>query len=279
MKFFFCRQLHTPTNFLLLSLAVSDLLVGLLLMPVEIFYIESCWFLGDIICTLYYTVDYIITSASVANMVFISLDRYTAICDPLRYHSKVRKSTAQMCVCLCWICSVLYRVLLLHDHLENPGMSVSCFGECVVVINHIAGVIDMFFTFIIPIAVIIVLYFRIFVVALSQARMLRFHVAAAVTQRSGPGAVRKSEMKAARTLGIVVVVFLLCFCPYYFPTLEGEDTSVDASSVAFEIWLTHFNSCLNPVVYAFFCPWFRKSVKLILTLQILRPGSRDAKVL
>ncbi|KAM6934105.1 trace amine-associated receptor 8a-like [Xenentodon cancila] len=273
------RQLHTPTNLLLLSLAVSDLLVGLLLMPVEIIYIVFCWFLGDVMCTLYYIVDYVITSASVANMVLISLDRYIAICDPLRYQSKVTASTAQICVCLCWIGSVVYRLLLLYDHLEKPGMSNSCYGECVVVINRIAGVTDMVFTFIIPITIITVLYFRIFVVALSQARMLRSHAGAAIGQCSGPVTVRKSEMKAASTLGIVVVAFLICFCPYYFPTLEGEDTLVDASSVAFEIWLAHFNSCLNPVVYAFFCPWFRKSIKLILTLQILKPGSRDAKML
>ncbi|XP_017296022.1 trace amine-associated receptor 13c-like [Kryptolebias marmoratus] len=272
------RQLHTPTNLFLLSLAVSDLLVGLLLMPVEIIYIEVCWFLGDILCTLYYILDYIITSASVANMVLISLDRYLAICDPLHYATKVNKSRAQVCVSLCWICSVLYRLFLLHDHLKNPGRSNTCFGECVVIISNIAGVIDMIFTFIIPITVIIVLYFRVFLVALSQARMLRTQITAA-TAKPGSVTVKRNEMKAARTLGIVVVVFLFCFCPYFFPTLEGEDTSVNASSAAFEIWLAHFNSCLNPVIYAFFYPWFRKSIRLILTLQILRPGSRDTKIL
>ncbi|XP_028249543.1 trace amine-associated receptor 13c-like [Parambassis ranga] len=270
------RQLHTPTNLLLLSLAVSDLLVGFLLMPVEIFYIKACWFLGDTVCTLYYIVDYVITSASVATMVLISLDRYIAICYPLHYPSKVTKRTVQVYVCLCWLCSVIYRIVLLHDHLKNPGRSISCFGECVVVISNIAGIIDMVFTFIIPITVIIVLYLRVFVVALTQARALRSQIAA---QHSGGVTVKKREMKAARTLGIVVVVFLICFCPYFFPSLSGEDTSVDASSVAVEIWLTHFNSCLNPLIYVFFYPWFRKSMKLILTMQILKPGSRDFKIL
>ncbi|XP_026151763.1 trace amine-associated receptor 8a-like [Mastacembelus armatus] len=273
------RQLHTPTNLLLLSLAVSDLFVGFLLMPVETIYTEACWFLGDILCTVYYVIDYTITSASVANMVFISVDRYIAICDPLHYPTTVTKRRAQICVCLCWVCSVFYRLLILNDHLEHPGMSNTCFGECVVVINHNAGVVDLVFTFIIPIAIIITLYMRVFVVAVSQARAMRSHVAAVKKQHSGTSTVKKAEMKAARTLGIVVVVFLICFCPYYYPTLTGEDTSVDAASVAFEIWLAHFNSCLNPVIYAFFYPWFRKSVKLILTLQILKPGSCNSKIL
>ncbi|XP_074514050.1 trace amine-associated receptor 13c-like [Sebastes fasciatus] len=273
------RQLHTPTNLLLLSLAVSDLLVGFLLMPVEIIYIEACWFLGDILCTLYYVVDYIITSASVANMVLISIDRYIAICDPMHYPTKITNRRAQISVCLCWIWSVFYRIVLLHDHLEQPGRSNSCFGECVVVINYIAGMVDLVFTFIIPIAVIIVLYLRVFLVAVSQARAMRSHIAAPTAQRVGNVTMRKKEMKAARTLGIVIVVFLICFCPYYYPTLAGEDTSVDASSAAFEIWLAHFNSCLNPVIYAFCYPWFRKSIKHILTLKILKPGSCDAKIL
>ncbi|XP_029968015.1 trace amine-associated receptor 13c-like [Salarias fasciatus] len=276
------RQLHTPTNLLLLSLAVSDLLVGLVLMPVEILYIEACWFLGDAVCTLYYVADYVITSASVANMVLISMDRYVAICDPLRYPARVTKRAARTGACLGWLGSLLYRVVLLNRHLRSPGMSNSCLGECVVVISHLAGVVDLVFSFIIPIAVIIFLYLRVFMVAVTQARALRSHIAAVAAQRSGGAAAAstmKQEMKAAGTLGLVVAVFLFCFCPYYAPTLAGQETLVDASAADFEIWLAHFNSCLNPIIYAFFYPWFRKCIKHIVTLQVLKPGSRDMKIL
>lgn len=273
------RQLHTPTNILLLSLAASDILVGLLLMPVEIIYIDTCWFLGDIVCTSYYVVDYVITSASVANMLLISADRYIAICNPLHYHTKVTKRRTKLCVSLCWVCSFFFRILLLNDHLKNPGKSNSCLGECVVVIDHFAGVIDLVFTFIFPIGIIIFLYLRVFLAAVSQARALRFNIVAVTGQHSMRAIAKKSEMKAARTLGLVILVFLFSFCPYYYPTLAGEDTSIDASSAAFEIWLAHCNSCLNPIIYAFFYPWFRKSIKLILSLQILKPGSCDIKIL
>ncbi|XP_020775896.2 trace amine-associated receptor 13c-like [Boleophthalmus pectinirostris] len=272
------RQLHTRTNLLLLSLAVSDLLVGLILMPVEIIYIESCWNLGDMVCSTYYLIEYIIKSVSVANMVLISFDRYIAICYPLNYYTEVTTEKTKLCVLLCWSLSILYRIVVMHDPLEHPGMSNSCAGECVVIINNISGAIDLVCTFIIPILIIIILYLRVFVVAVSQARALRSHISSVTMPQLGNVTAKMKELKAARTLGIVVVVFLCCFCPYYVPSLVGKDTAVDASSVDVEIWLVHFSSCLNPVIYAFFYPWFRKSIKLILTMQILKPGSRDWKV-
>uniref|UniRef100_A0A3B4YTY5 G-protein coupled receptors family 1 profile domain-containing protein n=1 Tax=Seriola lalandi dorsalis TaxID=1841481 RepID=A0A3B4YTY5_SERLL len=128
------RQLHSPTNLLILSLAVSDLLVGLLLMPVEIFFTEACWFLGELMCALYYVAVFTITSSSVGNMVLISIDRYLAICDPLRYTTRVTLGRTRICVCLCWICSVLYNSLILKDFLRQPFSQNSCYGECILVL-------------------------------------------------------------------------------------------------------------------------------------------------
>uniref|UniRef100_A0A667X227 G-protein coupled receptors family 1 profile domain-containing protein n=1 Tax=Myripristis murdjan TaxID=586833 RepID=A0A667X227_9TELE len=269
------RQLHTTTNLLLLSLAVSDLLVGLLMMPVELLHTESCWFLGDFMCGLFTCASFIVTSASVGNMVLISVDRYVAICDPLCYPTKVTLRRVQICVCLCWTCSVLYNCLILQDFLRQTNRYNSCYGECVVVISYIAGAVDLVLTFFSPITVIIVLYMRVFVVAVSQARAMRSHIVSVTLQPSGTGTAKKSELKAARTLGVVVVVFLVCFCPYYYPSLAGPDSENSAWHLIFGICLLYFNSCLNPVIYAFFYPWFRKSIKLIVTLQILEPQNKN----
>uniref|UniRef100_UPI0037E9861C trace amine-associated receptor 8a-like n=1 Tax=Semicossyphus pulcher TaxID=241346 RepID=UPI0037E9861C len=272
------KKLHTPTNLLLLSLAVSDFFLGLL-MFFQIILIEGCWFLGDLMCNLYYILDFIITSSSVGNMVLISVDRYVAICDPLHYSTKVTARRVTICTCLCWLCSVLYNSLIMKDNLKQPGRFNSCSGECVVVIDYVAGLVDFLLTFIGPVTVIIVLYMRVFVVAVSQARVMRSHVAATSLQSSSKTTAKKSEMKAARALGVVVVVFLLCLCPYFCITLTGQDTLLKASSAAFVMCLFYFNSCLNPLIYAFFYPWFKKSVKLIVTLQILKPGSCETNIL
>ncbi|XP_068602373.1 trace amine-associated receptor 13c-like [Brachionichthys hirsutus] len=272
------KQLHTPTNFLLLSLAVSDFFVGLLMMPIQILLTRSCWFLGTVSCGMFQYFSFILTSASVGNMVLISVDRYLAICDPFCYSSKVTVKRVQLCVGLCWACSVFYNGVILMDFLKQPDGYNSCQGECVVGISFINGAVDVLLTFAGPITVIVVLYMRVFVVAVSQARAMRSHVTTVNQQRSVCVS-KKSERKAARTLGIVVLVFLMCFCPYFSPSFAGQDYLSSEEFSVFTLWLLYCNSSLNPIVYAFFYPWFRKSMKLIVKLQILQPNSCDSSIL
>nr|XP_020476159.1 trace amine-associated receptor 13c-like [Monopterus albus] len=243
-----CRQLHSPTNLLLLSLAVSDFIMGFLVMPVEILMMWTCWVLGDLLCALYYFLPVTLLNSSVGNMVLISVDRYVAI-----------------------------SFLLLHNNLEPPGRYNSCHGECIM--NIIAADMDLVVSFIIPIIVILGLYMRVFVVAVSQARAMRSHVAAVKLQPSGTVMTMKSELKAAGTLGVVIIVFLLCYCPFYGLCLTGSNILIGSVLESYMSFLKFCNSGLDPLIYALFYPWFRKAVKHIFTLQILQPGSRDTNML
>ncbi|KAK2840205.1 hypothetical protein Q5P01_013945 [Channa striata] len=226
------RQLHTPSNLLILSLSVSDFLSGLV-SPVEAQRQTTCWFVGDLLCSLHVYVASISLSASVGVMVLISVDRYMAICDPLHYPTRVTVTRVKIIV---------------------------------------------FFTFFIPITVIIILYMRVFVTAVSQARAMRSHVAAVSLQCSGTVTTKKSELKAARTLGVVVLVFLMCFCPYFCLSLIQLDP-LSGLPAASGVFLLFMGPCLNPVIYALFYPWFRKALRLIFSLQILQPGSRETNML
>ncbi|XP_053179035.1 trace amine-associated receptor 13c-like [Scomber japonicus] len=269
------RQLHTTTNVFLLSLAVSDLLVGGAVMPATVVQL-SCWFPGKITCALLFLLSFILTSSSVGSMVLISVDRYVAICVPLHYSSLITTNRAKICVSLCWICSVNFNLVILKDHLFQIDMFNPCPQECTVFIGYISGVVDFIVTFLGPVTVIIVLYMRVFVVAVSQARVMRSQTVA-VKSRTQTIVVKKSEMRAARTLGIVLLVFIVCLCPYYSPYLAGEDMTNDGSSAV--NWLFSCNSTLNPLIYAFFYPWFRRAIKIIVSLQIMQPGSCDFKIL
>ena len=145
------------------------------------------------------------------------------------------------------------------------------------VISHAAGTVDLFVSFVTPCTVMVALYLRVFATAVSQVRASRVRI---TSNAQVPGhLVKASEKKAAKALGIVIAVFLLCFCPYYYPAIAGEDTSTSSSYYALLSWIMLVNSCMNPLIYAMFYPWFRKAVKLIITFRILQPHTRELNIL
>ncbi|CAF96106.1 unnamed protein product, partial [Tetraodon nigroviridis] len=255
-------HLQTTTNLILLSMAVSDLLVGLAVMPLIIVTLDSCQGTSTFECYLYQLLGLILTSASVGNMVLISVDRYVAICYPLRY-SSIKPNRVKLCVSLCWICSVIYSFILMKDSLSLIDFSVTCYKKCILFINFILVIVDVVITFYVPLTVIIVLYSRVFVVAVTQARAMRAQVS---TISSQSVSAMKSEMRAARTLGIIVLFFLMSFLPYYISYLTGHST--DTESVANQLILFCCNSTINPIIYAFFYPWFRNNVKVIISGKV-----------
>ncbi len=103
------KQLHTPTNVLILSLAVADLIAGLILMPVQgMKLIEPCWYFGEIFCSIFPLILYVVVTASLGNLIIISVDRYIAVNDPLRYPLKVSINRVVVSIVVNWLFSFVY---------------------------------------------------------------------------------------------------------------------------------------------------------------------------
>ena len=85
------RTLHSVTNYMILSLAVADTIVGLVVMPLSatLISMDQKWPFGLDWCDLWHSIDVLASTASILNLCVISIDRYTAITDPIHYSSKM----------------------------------------------------------------------------------------------------------------------------------------------------------------------------------------------
>ncbi|XP_036815308.1 trace amine-associated receptor 13c-like [Oncorhynchus mykiss] len=258
------KQLHTTTNLLILSLAVSDLLVGLIVIPVlTVAIMESCWGFGKYFCAFQFYITFLCTSLSLGNLVLISIDRYVAVCDPLLYHSKITTTRMMCCISITWCCCIIYDAVIIKK-VVNVQVLSRCLTECFIFEGITwVNITDLVITMVVPCSIIITLYMKIFVVARSQARKVFSKEAASV---SGVKTVQanKSERKAANTLSIVVVNYLICWIPSLF--IFSFSVLFDNFSSFFIIFLPLVNSLINPIIYAFFYPWFKVTVKRILNL-------------
>ena len=122
----------------------------------------------------------------------------------------------------------------------------------------------------------ITVYSKIFLIAKQQAQNIeKMSKQTARASDSYKDRVAKRERKAAKTLGIAVAAFLLSWLPYFI------DSFIDAFlGYVYEIlvWIVYYNSAMNPLIYAFFYPWFRKAIKLILSGEILKGHSSTANL-
>ncbi|XP_056323215.1 trace amine-associated receptor 13c-like [Danio aesculapii] len=265
------KKLHTPTNMIILSLSVTDLFIGLV-MPIEaIRLIEKCWYFGDTFCGLYLFFVTLLLAASLSNLILIAVDRYVAVCHPLLYPQKITITKTLMSICLSWVCFSAYFTALVNFNNRDSDTSHrtdACYGECLAMMSFNWIVADLFVSFIFPCTLIIMLYLRIFYVVHQQVKVINSLMKGGKCVTEG-SVKRKSESKAALTLGIIVSIYLLCYIPYYICSL----TVNVSTAINVLIWAVHTNSGLNPLVYALFYPWFKKTAKLILTLRIFQQES------
>ncbi|KHJ99948.1 7 transmembrane receptor [Oesophagostomum dentatum] len=109
------RKLQQPANFLIVSLAIADFFVGMLVMPLALVdLLFPQWPLGRSMCKLWTTADLTLCTASIVSLCAISVDRYLVITRPLRYSAM--RTTARMLVYIA-IVWVIAAVVSLSSHI------------------------------------------------------------------------------------------------------------------------------------------------------------------
>ncbi|KAK9956854.1 hypothetical protein ABG768_014561 [Culter alburnus] len=276
------KHLQSPTHLIVRSLAASDCLLGSLVMPYSMVRsVEGCWYLGDFVCKVHSSLDTTFCISSILHLSLIAIDRYWAICDPLRYKMRVTNNTVTVFTTFTWLFAFVYSFYVVFSGVNTIGlesfiMQVYCVGSCVLFFNKQWGLICPIVTFFLPGTIMTSLYMKIFHVARKHAKVMSERVTAGGLKSQSSA---HREGKAAKILAIVIGVFLFCWLPFFIVNALNPFFNFFTPADIFDavIWFAYFNSTCNPLIYGFLYPCFQNAFKILISTYIC--GIKDSNTL
>ncbi|CAN7938777.1 unnamed protein product [Ixodes hexagonus] len=165
------RNLRTVSNYLVLSLAVADLMVACLVMPLGAVYeVTQEWVLAPELCDVWTCCDVLCCTASILHLLAIAVDRYWAVtCVDYMRQRDVRKVGSM--IFLVWSVSFVVSIAPIfgwkdkdfHNRVLNEK-------KCLVSQDAAYQVFATCSSFYVPLVMVLLLYWRIFKVARQRIR-------------------------------------------------------------------------------------------------------------
>ncbi|XP_036739376.2 D(3) dopamine receptor isoform X2 [Manis pentadactyla] len=163
------RALQTTTNYLVVSLAVADLLVATLVMP-WVVYLEvtgGVWNFSRVCCDVFVTLDVMMCTASILNLCAISIDRYTAVAMPVHYQHGTGQSSCRRVACMItavWVLAFAVSCPLLFGFNTTGDPSICSIS------NPDFVIYSSVVSFYLPFGLTVLVYARIYVVLRQRRR-------------------------------------------------------------------------------------------------------------
>ncbi|XP_051543741.1 D(3) dopamine receptor [Myxocyprinus asiaticus] len=165
------RALQTTTNYLVVSLAVADLLVASLVMPWAVYLevVGGAWLFSRLYCNVFVTLDVMMCTASILNLCAISIDRYTAVVMPVLYNTthSSRKRVSVM-IATVWVLAFAVSCPLLFGFNTTDDPAVCSIS------NPDFVIYSSVVSFYLPFVVTLLVYIRIYIFLRRRRKRIAF---------------------------------------------------------------------------------------------------------
>ncbi|XP_033219965.1 octopamine receptor beta-2R isoform X2 [Belonocnema kinseyi] len=263
------------------------------------------WLFGYFMCDVWNSLDVYFSTSSILHLMCISVDRYYAIVKPLKYPINMTKRVVAYMLLACWLSPAIISFVPIFNEwyttTENSAFRHQHPDRCEFKVNKGYAILSSSISFWIPCTIMCLTYLAIFKEANRQEKQMHSRMGNAMLLSHRPskdlnnGEINsggssktltlneistdhlhtptkdknmmkmKREHKAARTLGIIMGTFILCWLPFFLwyvsTSLCGDACETPNVVIGLLFWIGYTNSALNPLIYAYFNRDFREAFR------------------
>ncbi|KAM6972878.1 growth hormone secretagogue receptor type 1 [Aplochiton taeniatus] len=269
------RDMKTTTNLYLSSMAVSDLVIFLCL-PFDLYRLWKYvpWVFGELVCRLYHYINEGCTYATILHITALSVERYVAICFPLRAKVVVTKRRVQYIILALWTFALLSAaptLFLVGVEYDNETHRDHSTRQCKH--THYAIISGQLHTmlwvsttyFFCPMFCLVFLYGSIGCKLWKSRNDLQ----------GGPSSLarERSHIQTVKILVVVVLAFVICWLPYHigrnlFAQVDDYDEAMVSQNFnVASMVLCYLSASVNPVLYNLMSRKYRTAARRLFLLH------------
>ncbi|KAE8288617.1 Delta-type opioid receptor [Larimichthys crocea] len=250
-------KMKTATNIYIFNLALADALATSTLPFQSAKYLMSTWPFGEPLCKVVIAIDYYNMFTSIFTLTMMSVDRYIAVCHPVKaldFRTPAKAKLINVCI---WILSSAVGVpvmIMAITKVTDKGQTACAlrFPKPEWYWDTVMKICVFIFAFVVPVLVITICY-GLMILRLKSVRLL-----------SGSKEKDRNLRRITRMVLVVVAAFIICWTPIHIFIIIRTMVDIDHKNLlVMATWhlciaLGYTNSSLNPVLYAFLDENFKR---------------------